>query len=130
VEINHAHYLKTREAHQAARRRASLKVRGRNRAIVMEAARDGCVECGEKDFRVLEFDHVRGVKTADISKMISHSEERLRAELTLCEVRCANCHRRKTAERAGWYRNWTVGVEAFVPSDGSSTRSPNVDETG
>ena len=64
-----------------------------------------CVDCGEPDPIVLEFDHVRGVKQGNISKMIGEgvSLKRLQAEIDKCEVRCANCHRRRTASSLGWY---------------------------
>ncbi|QBD79014.1 hypothetical protein EPA93_24730 [Ktedonosporobacter rubrisoli] len=66
-----------------------------------------CVDCGCKDPRVLEFDHVRGVKVDEVSRLLSNktSWPRIEAEITKCEVRCANCHRIKTAERSGnWWR--------------------------
>jgi hypothetical protein len=28
----------------------------------------------------------------------------IEAEIAKCDVRCANCHRRRTCERAGWWR--------------------------
>lgn len=61
----------------------------------------GCVDCGEKDLRVLDFDHVRGVKIDHIGRMVSGycSVSTLYAEIDKCEVRCANCHRRITSER-------------------------------
>jgi len=66
-----------------------------------------CIDCGEKDPRVLEFDHVRGAKFKAISRMISDccSIESVSEEILKCEVRCANCHRRKTAQQFGWYKN-------------------------
>jgi len=46
---------------------------------------------------VLEFDHVRGVKIWEISRMrVRASERALLSEIEKCDVRCANCHRRKT----------------------------------
>ena len=57
-----------------------------------------CVDCGEPDITVLEFDHVRGVKVANISYLIvrGFSWQRIQSEIAKCEVRCANCHRRRT----------------------------------
>lgn len=60
-----------------------------------------CVDCGESDPIVLEFDHVRGDKVANISRMVSGGAElaAIEAEIDKCEVRCANCHRRVTHKR-------------------------------
>ncbi len=65
-----------------------------------------CVDCGESDPIVLEFDHVHGKKVAAISAMIGRgfSLERIKEEIEKCEVRCSNCHRRKTAKDRGWFR--------------------------
>ena len=60
-----------------------------------------CVDCGESDSVVLDFDHVRGHKISNVSHMVGrgYREWRLKAEIAKCEVRCANCHRRITAKR-------------------------------
>ena len=61
----------------------------------------GCVDCGFKSHaEALDFDHV-GDKTITPSVMVTRgwSKERIDKELAQCEVRCANCHRIKTAER-------------------------------
>jgi hypothetical protein len=29
----------------------------------------------------------------------------LKAEIAKCQVRCANCHRRRTAAQFGWWRS-------------------------
>ena len=65
-----------------------------------------CVDCGETDPTVLEFDHVRGRKTKTISELAGqgYSIGRIQKEINKCEVRCANCHRRKTSEDRGWFR--------------------------
>jgi hypothetical protein len=64
-----------------------------------------CVECGESDIVCLDFDHVRGEKVDCISRMVrDYSLARIKQELAKCEVRCAHCHRRKTAHQRGFYR--------------------------
>tara|TARA_R110000824_G_scaffold78261_1_gene197681 strand:+ start:72 stop:434 length:363 start_codon:yes stop_codon:yes gene_type:complete len=60
-----------------------------------------CVDCGESNPIVLEFDHVRGKKKMCVSNMISqsYSFKTIQEEIDKCEVRCANCHRVITHER-------------------------------
>lgn len=69
-----------------------------------------CVDCGESDPVVLEFDHVRGEKVANVANLISGAGkfQRLMDEIAKCDVRCANCHRRKTY-RMNEYRNRYTG---------------------
>lgn len=64
-----------------------------------------CVDCGEKDLVVLDFDHVRGKKFRGISQMVRHgnSLDLIKLEIEKCDVRCANCHRRKTAKDFSWH---------------------------
>jgi hypothetical protein len=64
-----------------------------------------CVLCGETDPVVLEFDHIRG-KKADVARLVADGAtiERIQSELDLCQVLCANCHRRKTAKERGFFR--------------------------
>jgi len=59
-----------------------------------------CVDCGERDIVVLQFDHLRD-KSFDLSLMIAWgaSWARIEAEIAKCVVRCANCHHRMTAHR-------------------------------
>lgn len=66
-----------------------------------------CVDCGEKDILVLEFDHIDiREKSDDISKMLKNkvSRARLEEEISKCKVRCANCHRRRTAKQFGSWK--------------------------
>lgn len=74
-----------------------------------------CVDCGETDIVVLQFDHVRGVKRKDLSRLLSFSERTVQNEIAKCDVRCANCHQRKTAERKRSYRFlWVAGVSGNI----------------
>jgi hypothetical protein len=90
------------------------KARRRNKAIREESHKrvfeyfstHPCVDCGETDPIVLEFDHIeRKNKDAEVSAMVSSlkSWEKIAEEIEKCEVRCANCHRRRTAKQQGWY---------------------------
>ena len=71
------------------------------------------MDCGEPDPVVLDFDHVSNAKIANISYLLNSvgSWRRLEAEIEKCEVRCANCHRRKTAKQQHWYKNIDTGRE-------------------
>jgi hypothetical protein len=64
-----------------------------------------CVDCGEADPMVLDFDHVRGEKLMAVSRCATQgfSLTRLAAEIAKCDVRCANCHRRITARKRNYY---------------------------
>jgi hypothetical protein len=56
-----------------------------------------CVDCGNDDVRVLEYDHVRG-KSANMFSLIQDGAPlaRVHAERDKCDVRCVNCHRRRS----------------------------------
>lgn len=70
-----------------------------------------CVDCGETDILVLEFDHrERSSKIGAISDLVRKGLpfSAIRQEMSKCEVRCANCHRRKTAvENKSWKLNFS-----------------------
>jgi hypothetical protein len=71
----------------------------RNVRHMFAALASGCVDCGGRDILVLEFDHI-GDKRSTVTSL-AWSETRLAridAEIACCEVRCCNCHRRRTAE--------------------------------
>lgn len=56
------------------------------------------MDCGETDPRVLDFDHVREIKRAGVFDLMDGyvSDKVLLNEIRKCDVRCSNCHRRKT----------------------------------
>jgi len=61
----------------------------------------GCAKCGNKDPRVLDYDHIDGKdKIENISRMAGQttSMKSLKVEIRKCQVMCANCHRIKTFE--------------------------------
>ncbi len=94
-----------------------------NQKRIVEFLREHpCVDCGESDIVVLDFDHVSGTKTGNISTMMKMgaSWSSIEVEIQKCVLRCANCHRRKTAKQLGYYR-------ALIP--GSSNGRTSASET-
>ena len=92
---------KRNERHRVNNRRH----RDRRRALarsVMEGR--SCIDCGESDPRVLEFDHRDGeIKEAEVSRLIaSRRWDMVDREIAKCDVRCANCHRKRTARQFNW----------------------------
>lgn len=65
-----------------------------------------CVDCGQTNILVLDFDHTNNDKYKNIADMIrdAHSLQTLIKEINKCEVVCANCHRIRTAYQFGSYR--------------------------
>lgn len=96
------HYLKN-AAKMKKRAAANRDVtRVRNKKFIAEYLdKHPCVDCGEKDPVVLDFDHVRGKKVKNVADAVNHgwSLKRIKDEIAKCEVRCANCHRRATHKR-------------------------------
>lgn len=100
---------------QAARKK-KLKLsrqfcRKRNRTFVFDYLKaHPCVDCGETDPIVLEFDHVRGKKSSNVGQLMNstYSLDTLQKEIDKCDVRCANCHRRRTSIGQNWYKDLLV----------------------
>lgn len=57
-----------------------------------------CADCGNNyPYYVMDFDHVRGEKTGNISHMVqSGVTKKIKEEISKCEIVCANCHRERT----------------------------------
>ena len=94
---------RTREIARTAARRLRLIAENAPRlhAYLLEHP---CVDCGESDPVVLEFDHLRD-KRCDVTQMLwsGFLWSQIELEIAKCEVRCANCHRRRTARQRGFY---------------------------
>lgn len=62
-----------------------------------------CVDCGESDVVVLQFDH-QGEKAANVSNLLRNAKNWsvVMEEIEKCEIVCANCHARRTAKQFGW----------------------------
>ena len=67
-----------------------------------------CAVCGEHDIRVLELDHIDPTKkkfTISQAVRLGFAWDEVLQEIAKCQILCANCHRKRTAEQYGWYKN-------------------------
>lgn len=82
---------------KAARARARQRAQNYERLIAYLRSHP-CVDCGETDMRVLQFDHLDpSAKTKEVSRLVLWATWRRAArEIEKCAVRCGNCHRRRT----------------------------------
>ena len=106
IELNKRWY---REHPEARPKRMDGYAKRRYRELAMQIYEylldHPCVDCGEPDPVVLEFDHLRD-KVWNISAMVNRKMPwaKVAAEIAKCEVVCANCHRRRSASRGSWFR--------------------------
>ena len=102
-----SHYEKNRQYYLQKAFKRNQKIRDEIRNYVWEYLNThACVDCGEKDPIVLEFDHLSD-KIAAVSEMHrNYTLEKVKNEIEKCQIRCANCHRRKTARERGWNKKF------------------------
>ena len=105
AEYRHAHYLTNKPDYvrrAVAQGKAHREENRRN--VLLYLAGHPCLDCGVDDPVVLEFDHRDPrTKLTEVSRLIvSKRWLRVLAEIEKCDVRCINCHRRKTARDFRW----------------------------
>lgn len=100
---DHSYYSRNKELHYSRVKTYLLQNRQRLWEYLLK---HHCVDCSENNPVVLEFDHLGG-KIATISWMLRQrrSWSTIETEIIKCQVRCANCHRMKTAKELGWYKD-------------------------
>ena len=88
------------------KRQRAQATQERNRQYVYKFLKSNpCKDCGEPDPVVLQFDHRdRLQKKAGVSRLVldEYSLKVIKNEIDKCDVRCANCHTRKTAKEFKW----------------------------
>ncbi len=99
------HYKSHRQKYLDKASKRNSRIRSEVRDWIQRFLRSShCIDCGETDPIVLDFDH-RGNKDFCISHHARRnvSLDRVKKEASKCDVRCANCHRRKHVKekRAG-----------------------------
>jgi hypothetical protein len=119
------YFRKRGELHRRQSRDAQRHRQGRAREFVANyLAVHTCSDCGETRPVLLDFDHV-GPKLAMVSALVHDGArvERIEREIEACEVVCANCHRRRTALRAGWIRAQAQWWKAKPPRSRAYARN-------
>lgn len=97
-------YQNNKDKEKARAYTNTILIRERNTLFVHNyLEKNPCIDCGESDIIVLEFDHIKGLKRKAVTTMAwdCYSIDEIIKEIEKCEVRCANCHRRKTAKQFG-----------------------------
>ncbi len=105
-EYTTAHYRANKAKYLAKARRHDDEYREKTYEWLFQYFREHpCVDCGETNPIVLEFDHRDGEKKdCDVSNLIKNSSLRkVQQEVAKCEVRCSNCHLKRTAIQCNWY---------------------------
>lgn len=92
--------------HPGEKLKATKKNQSKKRTMVADyKLNKGCNDCGYNAHSfVLQFDHVRGEKSFNVSEKESRSISSLLEEIEKCDVVCANCHAIRT-----WNRNQRFG---------------------
>jgi hypothetical protein len=91
-------YQKHKHEQMARVKAASKKIR---ESVYAYKAERPCTDCGRHyPHYVMEFDHVRGEKLANVADMINkNTSGGVWKEIEKCELVCANCHRCRTHDR-------------------------------
>jgi hypothetical protein len=103
------YYQKNKEVIKAKNLTHNRNSRERNRAWLIEFLRTKeCIDCGNKDIEVLQFDHRdQATKTKMVYQYLGASLARMQEEIKKCDIRCANCHIKRSRRQLGW---WTDDV--------------------
>ena len=103
------HYAKYKEAYRQRAKLLRLQQREEFRHNMLQyLSNKHCIECKESDVRVLELDHIDPKqKQFSISQAVrlGHKWNEVLTELEKCQVLCANCHKKRTAQQFNWYKS-------------------------
>ena len=105
TQYQREHYAQHRDRYlaRAVRRKKELTAERADYLITLFRERP-CVDCGETDPVLLDFDHRDpDRKAGNIGEFARRGTwTQVSREIEKCDVRCAKCHRRKTAQQFGW----------------------------
>lgn len=105
------HYKEHRKYYLEKAKKRNYRLRSEASKFIWDfLSNHPCVDCGESDPIVLEFDH-REDKISPVSRLARDASlEKIKFEINKCDVRCANCHRRRTAKSLRWHKFLNASV--------------------
>lgn len=101
----------------APKKRETTRAYQQGRRDILNAMKleTGCVRCGYQEHpAALDFNHIDGTKSFNVSQDPKRSWELLMTEIGKCEVLCANCHRIHTYEQRHWHTKRKEPINASV----------------
>ena len=105
------YYQDNKEHHKKIVLTRNKKLINENRQKLFDFYKNNsCVDCGNNNPIVLELDHKDDVEKINTVSYMIHagfSWKNISNEISKCDVRCANCHRIRTAVQFGWYKDLT-----------------------
>lgn len=103
------HYKNNKQYYIDKAKIRDTKTRNDNRQKLIDYLLEHpCLDCYNTDVEVLQFDHVDpSMKTYNISSILTRPWSTVEKEIIKCEVRCANCHIKKTRRQFG---HWTFEI--------------------
>ena len=101
---------------QSAQRIKDWRIRRNLEWLYTVLSNAACVDCGISGSLYLEFDHI-GLKRKNVMTMAweGYGQDTIQIEMNKCEIRCANCHRRKTSAERNSYRH-RVATRSNLPA--------------
>lgn len=108
IQSHADHYELKKTEYQFRAKSGQAKRREAFRQFMMQyLTGKNCVDCGESNPIVLEFDHLDpSQKSFTIAHAVrlNKSLDDVKKEISLCELVCSNCHKIRTARQFGWYK--------------------------
>ena len=102
-EYRETHYQKNRQKYIEKSKRKRKEYRQEFLEFIKTKS---CIDCGNSDWRVLEFDHIHNKEYNISAKKSQITLKSLMKEIDKCDIVCANCHRIRSHNRYGYYKHY------------------------
>lgn len=95
-----ANYARNKEK----RKKRTLEYKKEQRALMrLEKSGKPCADCGQVfPYVCMDYDHLDSDEKRGLVCLMVSSPNKRQEEIAKCDLVCANCHRIRSAKRAGW----------------------------